>query len=83
MSSLIETLFRNHPRLAGVVEQTAGIHHGTDVAERLEGINFSRRLDGHGRGVEINDSDDILGLENARRGGPGIRRDKARRGGDS
>ena len=53
---------RHHAGLAGVIEQAAGIHHGANIAERFEIINFAGRLDGNGGGIEI-DGDNVAGFE--------------------
>jgi hypothetical protein len=57
----------NHPGLARVVEQAAGVDNGPDVTERLEGVRFTGGLDGDSGFVEIND-DDVAGLELRRKG---------------
>jgi hypothetical protein len=56
------SLLRNHPALACVIEQAAGVHDGADVAERFELDDFAGRLDGDGGGVEVN-SHDVAGLQ--------------------
>src|SRR5277367_1789494 len=55
-------LFRNHPGLACVIEQAAGVHDRADVAERFELDDFAGRLDGDGGGVEVN-GHDVAGLQ--------------------
>src|SRR5665647_3733126 len=52
----------NHPALARVIEQAAGVHDGADVAERFEFDDFAGRLDGDGGGVEVN-GHDVAGLQ--------------------
>jgi len=48
--------------LARVIEQTAGVHDGADVAERFEFDDFAGRLDRDGGGVEVN-GHDVAGLQ--------------------